>query len=172
MFPQVQMWFLYTVFYVCTFWILENSFVACSQPESWMFAFDLKDAVIVYVVLQIQRLRQLTHMLQSPWPHKMAHHLSAFWGHIQTVTAMTAHEKKMTSVTYTQLIEWCRKEYNIHSYNAVHKSEATANQFVALSIKRRLIVSQYIGGCSSAGTVLSVKSSATSLDPLKIDLRI
>lgn len=61
-----------------------------------MFACDFEGTDITYLVLQIQRHLRLTPpMSLSPLPHKMVHHLSACWGLIQTVTAMTANEKKI-----------------------------------------------------------------------------
>lgn len=51
--------------------------------------------------LQIQRhLQQTPKMPLSPLPHKTGRHLSACWGRIQTVTAMTANEKKMLGMDF------------------------------------------------------------------------
>lgn len=65
------------------------------------FAYDLEGTILVCLVLQIRRHLRLTpRMPLSPLPHKMVHHLSACWGRIQTVTAMTANEKKMLGMDF------------------------------------------------------------------------
>lgn len=69
-------------------WTHAYLFAACSLPSSNIF--------IVYLVFQTQRnlwLFPTTPLSLSP--RKTARHLSACWGRIQTVTAMTANEKKM-----------------------------------------------------------------------------
>ena len=41
----------------------------------------------------------------KPAPHKMGHHLSAYWGHIQTATAMTANDGSPNRNTTVEMLQ-------------------------------------------------------------------